>query len=94
MSPSPVQSYEELFDYLVLLSRVLNAEGEAELAREVSFASEFASGSFPTEFMGEARIALRKVRATCARALTREQLADLDSTIEWIDAGFREVGGG
>ncbi len=51
---------KELYDYLVALSALLQARGADSLAANVLAASR-QSAALSTEFLGESRIALRKV---------------------------------
>jgi hypothetical protein len=82
------------------LSRILgNVEAELRdvLATREAEAVAAAAGTFPfssaSEYLGEARIALRGVLASDAR-LSETTRKLIERTIERIDEGFRRVGGG
>jgi len=82
-----------LYEYLVRLSGELTSLGELDLAEKVRFASRFASGS-PSEFLGEARLALTLVSDHCALKLTEKEIIEIKSVIQQINVAFMKIGGG
>jgi hypothetical protein len=92
MNPRQLQSNDDLFHYLVELSEQLRAGGQADLAEEVRFASDFVSGS-PTEFFHEAERALRRVKAKGGSTLSEGELADATNVIQQIQIAFMKIGG-
>ena len=67
-----LSSNRELYDYLLSLSAELKQRGAAGLSEVVAFASAQGSSS-STEFLGESRIALRRVLTEENGALTDQQ---------------------
>jgi hypothetical protein len=75
----PLANNKELYDYLVALSTKLRACGAESLADMVYTASRQAAG-LSADFLGESRIALRKVTDADELALgdaDREEVADV-----------------
>ena len=87
-----LRTNQELFSYLVELGDHLQAKGESELAGVVRMASSYSSSS-PTELLGEAQAALRKVRASRTPALDHEQISEVVSALQQIEVAFIKVGG-
>ena len=83
----------ELFQYLLALAARLTAIGESELAKEVEFASRFASGS-TSELYGEARMVLRRVIPVVSGKLTPAEIVKLKTIADGIDSEFERIGGG
>jgi len=77
----------ELYDYLVSLALELKIHGAISLSEAVDFASGQASSS-STEFVGESRIALRKVMDEENGILSARQRSDLTDVLSQIDAIF------
>jgi hypothetical protein len=80
-------SNRELYDYLLSLSSELKQRGAAPLSEAVEFAMAQASSS-STEFIGESRIALRRVLREEHGVLSDSQLADLSDAIKQLDAAI------
>jgi predicted alpha/beta hydrolase len=84
--------YQELQQRLASISGQLRDLDRTDLALAVEHAAKFAGGS-PSEFLGEARIALAQVLGSVPKA--PKALCQLcQETIDRINAGFRAVGGG
>jgi hypothetical protein len=79
-----LSSNRDLYEYLLRLISELRNAGADKLARVVTFAAEQAAG-ISTEFLGEARLALREVLNEENRALTEEGRADLINVIEQLN---------
>jgi hypothetical protein len=56
-----LENNRQLYDYLAAIGTTLNARGAVELSRVVLAASRTVSTIPDTEFLGESRIALRRV---------------------------------
>jgi hypothetical protein len=74
----------ELYQYLVSLAADLNGLRFCELSEAVTHASRQASG-MSTEFLGESRIALRRVMRERGDALNAEQRSDLFGVLKQLD---------
>ena len=72
----------ELYEYLLFWVEELKRRNLAELSEAVAFASRQASG-MSTEFLGESRIALRRLSAE--NFLTVEERADLSDVLKQLD---------
>ena len=83
---------EDLYEFLLGLAKELQAHGKAQLAKEVIFASRFASGS-ASEFLHEAHHVLIKIEQCRPTALTPEECRNLRDVITQIDGAFRAIGG-
>jgi len=83
---------DDLYEFLLRLAKELQAHGEAQLAREVIFASRFASGS-ASELLHEAQHVLTKIEQYSLAALTPEESRNLRDVIMQIDDAFRKIGG-
>ncbi len=66
----------DLYDYLLCLASELKQRGSTALSEAVAFAAAQAS-SLSTEFLGESRIALRRVSKEENGVLTKPERADL-----------------
>ncbi len=69
---------QQLYDYLVAIGAKLNARDAMELSRVVLAAGRTAGGIPITEFLGEARIALRRVENEQTVLTENERLELLD----------------
>ena len=85
----PLASNAELHEYLAALSKTLAERGSKKLAELVFHARQTAAGNMITEFLGEARIALRRVVKGGRGVLTKEErdkaivvLAQLEEVFE------------
>lgn len=74
----------ELYDYLGRLVGILSSSGHRDLAAVVSDAMGTAS-SLSTEFLGESRIALRRVAHDSGLTLSAQERADLDDVLKQLD---------
>jgi hypothetical protein len=82
-------SNAELYRYVSALAKTLEERGSKKLAAVVFHASQTAAGNMITEFLGESRIALRKVVREGRGVLTKEErdkaryvLAQLEEVFE------------
>jgi hypothetical protein len=80
----PLNSNRDLYDYLLLLASLLEQQGLHALSEAVMFASAQAAG-LSTEFLGESRIALRRVRDEGADALGGDDRNDLLDVLRQLD---------
>ena len=78
---------QQLYDYLMSLNSGLGKRGLQELSDSVLFASRHASG-MGTEFLGESRIALRRVLREGRAALTSQEQDDIRNVLEQLDAAL------
>ncbi len=81
---------QHLCDYLVALSTILNSRGAVELSQEVLAASRVVATIPVTEFLGESRIALRRVENE-QTVLTDEEYSDLRDVIRQLDEAFTRL---
>jgi hypothetical protein len=80
-----LSSNKDLYDYLVLLAVKLREAGAGQLAESVLAASR-TSSSFPaTEFLGESRIALRRVSEMDVCSLTNAERVDLLDVLDQLN---------
>jgi hypothetical protein len=77
-------SNRDLYDYLVLLASKLGERGFVELSRHVRSASRQAAAT-STEFLGESRIALRKVLEDERVTVTEDERDRLRSVLAQLD---------
>jgi hypothetical protein len=91
MNNKAVRDYKELFWFLHELNAELTRAGLPDASATVARASRFYGGS-STEFMGEARLALRAVREPASQHLDRKWQKRIDSVIKQIDIAFRQAG--
>ena len=82
-----LSSNADLYEYLVALERNLRKHGLPELGEKLAFAGRQAAAT-STEFLGEARIALRAVAGRGKMALTGEERNDLDNVLKQLDAAL------
>ena len=85
--------YRELAIILRRVEERLRQASEEALADAVAEAVKFEHGS-PSEFLGEARIALKKVLSASGGTVGANTRALAETTVEEINEGFRRVGGG
>jgi hypothetical protein len=83
-----LSSNRELYEYLLSLAAELKKRRADELSEAVAFASRHAAGNMSTEFLGEARIALRRVLKEEDGALTAQERADLADVLKQLDEAF------
>lgn len=82
-----LSSNSDLYEYLLALGGDLRKLGSADLADAVMSASRQAAG-MSTEFLGESRIALRRVWSRGRTILSQEAVADLADVLRQLDAAF------
>lgn len=83
-----LSSNRELYEYLVLLESRLRSRGSEASGKDVAAAARSASTIPATEFLGESRIALRRVLAEEKGILSRIEKADLQDVLNQLDAAF------
>lgn len=79
-----MKNNSELYDYLLKLASRLVSLGKPALSQEAIFASSQVSSS-STEFLGEARIALRHVRDEKVEGFAIEEQSELLSVLKQLD---------
>jgi len=79
-----LHSNQELYDYMLSLMSTLKKRGADVLSETVDFARNQASG-LSTEFLGESRIALRRVANQEGNVLTEEERTDLLDVLRQLD---------
>jgi len=82
-----LKNNRELYDFMGMLVSRLRALGATALEAVVETARHHAAG-MNTEFLGESRIALRRVLKDGRRVLTPEDLAEIRDVVSQIDATF------
>ncbi len=92
MNPQALKNNQELYDYLVRLSRNLHQQGALELAKATEHAARFASGS-ASEFLHEAELVLLRVKQEHREATSGSEASDVESVLEQIREAFRKIGG-
>ena len=92
MRAMQLQSNKDLLEFLVRLAAELEARVETELAKDVMFASRFASGS-TSEFLHEIHQSLTRIGGSEPSVLTTEQ-SNVETVITQIIEAFRKIGGG
>lgn len=83
----PLSNNKELYAYLLSLAAVLEKRGSSELSETVTHASRHASG-MSTEFLGESRIALRRVSKETGDVLDLSEHNDLSEVLRQLDAAL------
>ena len=78
---------QQLCDYVVAMSTKLNNRGAVKLSQDVLAASRVVATIPITEFLGESRIALRRVENE-QTVLTEEECFDLRDVIRQMDEAF------
>lgn len=81
----PFSNNRELYEYLLFLSTELQKRKFEELSEAVAFASRQAASNISTEFLGESRIALRRVLKEEDGILTVQERADLSDVLKQLD---------
>ena len=84
-----LQSNRELYEYLVGLGKILAAHNALDLSALVLAASRHVVAFPTTEFLGEARIALREVQ-TQERFLNGSERAQLLDVLSQLDRAFKK----
>jgi hypothetical protein len=83
----PLENNRELYDYLAAIGAPLDTRGAVELSRIVLAASRTAWGIPVTEFLGESRIALRRVENE-QNVLTESERLELLDVLRQLDEAF------
>jgi hypothetical protein len=86
-----LKDFSELYDYLVTLSSVLQARGASDLAKEAERASRFAVGlkiGQSTEFVGESKIALRRIRTDGNNILNDKEQQEIDDILRQLTSSL------
>jgi|HubBroStandDraft_2_1064218.scaffolds.fasta_scaffold608009_2 hypothetical protein len=81
----PLSNNREFYEYLLYLAAELKKRKFDELSEAVTFASRHASSNISTEFLGESRIALRRVLKEENEVLTVQGRADLSDVLKQLD---------
>ena len=84
-----LSSNKDLYDYLLSLALILKQRGLIELSDAVEFASHLVSTIPSTEFLGESRIALKKVWSQRKGVLTRKERSDLRDVLKQLDKALK-----
>jgi hypothetical protein len=80
----------ELYEYLLFLDSVLKQRGATALSEIVQFAIGQASTFPATEFLGESRIALRRVLDEENGILNDQERTDLRDVLKQLDSAFKK----
>jgi hypothetical protein len=80
----PLSGNKELHEYLLALVVALNERGAAALSESVQRAADQAAG-MSTEFLGEARIALRSLMEYPQATLTESERLELIDVLQQLD---------
>jgi hypothetical protein len=83
-----LSSNTDLYNYLLSLGNLLADRGSPQLAESVRFAARQGTG-LSTEFLGESRIALRRVLDTESGALQMHERDELQGVISQIETSLR-----
>jgi hypothetical protein len=83
-----LSSNRQRYDYMMSLSEELRSKGAHELSEVVSEASMHVNAFPATEFLGESRIALRRVALDGKGLLQDSEHADLSDILEQLNAAF------
>jgi len=81
-----LSSKRELYEYLVLLESRLRSRGSEALSKGLAAAARMANSIPATEFIGESRIALRRVLAEENGILSRIESTELQDVLIQLDA--------
>ena len=85
----PLANNTELYEYLLHLGEVLKYRLAAELGKVVVHAGRSSVG-MSTEFLGESRIALRKVLKEENGILTGQEREDLSDVLKQLGEAFEK----
>jgi hypothetical protein len=83
-----LSSNRELYEYLVLLESRFRSRGSEALSKDVTAAARRANTVPATEFIGESRIALRRVLAEENGILSRIESSELQDVLIQLDTAF------
>ena len=82
-----LSSNQALYDYLVRLARHLNDRGATELSAAAAAASRQAA-SMSTEFLGESRIALRRILEGEKGVLSAAERSEIENVLRQLTAAL------
>jgi hypothetical protein len=82
-----LSSNQDLYDYLIRLAESLNARHKTDLGALAAEASQQAA-STSTEFLGEARIALRRILKEESGALNQTERMDMEDVVYQLTAAI------
>ena len=82
---------QDLYDYLDHLANRLKESGATQLAEVVPAASRTALTIPSTEFLGESRLALRRVLNLDVGLLSESERSDLLDVLGQLDTSFRRT---
>jgi hypothetical protein len=83
----PLAGNNELLEYLRNLEAILCSRGCEDLAEVVQKAGRLASG-LSTEFLGESRIALRRVAESAPKVLTNSEIQTVKDVLLQLDSAL------
>jgi len=78
---------QELFDYLIGLAASLRERGAESMAAIITIASKHAAGP-TTEFLGESRIALRKLVDLDLAVLSEQDKSEVAGVVNQLNAAL------
>jgi len=78
----------DLYEYLLFLAPLLKQRGSTELSEIVQFASRLVSTFPDTEFLGESRLALKRVLDQENGILNDQERTDLCDVLKQLDSAF------
>lgn len=87
----PLSSNRDLYDYLLFLASEFKSRQLQQLSDVVTLASRHAPG-MSTEFLGESRIALRRVLNEEKGALTPQERIDISDVLGQLDKALDRRG--
>lgn len=82
-----LENNRQLYEYLAAIGAMLDTRGAVELSHVVLAASRMAAGIPVTEFLGESRIALRRVENE-ENVLTESEHLELLAVLRQLDEAF------
>ena len=83
-----LSSHQDLYDYLIWLAQSLNARQKTDLGALAADASQQAGATTSTEFLGEARIALRRILKEESGALSQTERTDMEDVVHQLTAAI------
>jgi hypothetical protein len=84
----PLTSNRELYEYLRSLAKTLENRQANELGELIDRASKTSACNISTEFLGESRIALRRLIKEERGVLTDQERADVKNVLDQLDGAF------
>lgn len=80
-------SNQDLYDYLIRLARELKGRGAVELS-DIAIGAGRQAASMSAEFLGESRIALRRILLEGKSALDASEQADIEDVLRQLTAAI------